>query len=329
MADTTDLTTVHDADATIDVVERVGSAVLLKVIQRHTRYDARHWDLERANRYVIRSGSRVVEASFFQHYANGVHVKNVIELPTSFGCPVRCGHCASSLLGKAEQLDVDTLLDITTLISQTHRHDLELSPRCLVTFSGIGEGAFQRANLKPASKAIQRLLPDAYFTFTTVGHDPSFVTHIGELAQEVPVHYLQISYLHFDSVELQVVIPRAVALGFDFPALVSTIRASPGVPIRLNYVVIRSYNDSSAHVAHLCRLVDGLQSRIVFRVSRLNETAASRRNQLAPPTREALLMVREGLAESGFEAYVFASSENDNLNCGQLAWDYEGRLSER
>lgn len=290
------------------------------VIRSDNNYESMNWNREIATRYVLGFESSIVEASFFSHYLDGRHVKNVIELPTSFGCPVGCRHCASALLLEQRQLrPAELAAMVHHIISQ---EKLRTDDPFLVTFSGIGEGSFQRASLPEVCRAIYRAFKNSFFTLTTVGFDPTFLDVVERLAEEVPIHWLQISYLHFDTSELMRVVPRADALGFDFEALVARIRTLARVPVRLNYVVIADFNDSEQHIAAMLDRIDGLQGVATLRISALNQTEASRRYSLVPAQPRTMCTIRDLCVQRGFEAYVFRSWRDDNLNCGQLAWNY-------
>ena len=75
-------------------------------------YVSRNWDYEHGERLVLGQGGRIVEASIFHHSLKGVPVKTVIELPTSFGCQMRCPHCASGDIGAAVPLSVVDLAGV-------------------------------------------------------------------------------------------------------------------------------------------------------------------------------------------------------------------------
>lgn len=299
---------------------QVGHVTLLDKVTNTNEYRSRHWNLEEAVRYIFALPEGILEASFFAHYHNDTHVKNVIELPLSYGCPVGCRHCASAELSNRRQLSVESVLNMVDFIIDDH--GVEDAEQILVTFSGIGEGVFQRRSLPEMCRKIQSRLPGAYFTLTTVGFDPSFLRDVERLSEEVVLHYLQVSYLHHRLDRLCEIIPNADRLGFDFRALVSEIRKSRGVTVRFNYVVIRGLNEDDETVKELIGLVAGLEADIVFRVSALNETTPSRQHGLERTDVRVVEAIVEQLRESGFTAYPFFTEVDDQLNCGQLTWDY-------
>jgi adenine C2-methylase RlmN of 23S rRNA A2503 and tRNA A37 len=293
---------------------------LTQLLTSENTYRSRNWDRERATRYVFSFGPAIVEASFFCHYNGGHLVKQVVELPTSFGCPVACRHCASALLPAVNQLNTGQIVGMFDAIvaEQSMHHDEPF----LVTFSGIGEGAFQGPNLDTVCRAIHRVFPCSYFTLTTVGFDVQFLAMVDELATKIPVHYLQITYLHYDTKVLKRVVPTAELLKFNFPLLIAAITAMANARVRLNYVVIRDFNDNVGHAAVVAKMLDRLQSKVTLRISSLNETGASAVHSLNPASIGAMEDIVRHFKACGFEAYIFQAYENDDMNCGQLAGNY-------
>ncbi len=291
------------------------------VIYSENSYEARHWNREKATRYIFAFERAVVEASFFSHYKGSQFIKNVIELPTSFGCPVGCKHCASALLVPSKQISISQLAGMINFILKDK--SLGLVDRFLITFSGIGEGSFRWKNLELICMAIHASFKRAYFTLTTVGFDMDFLRFVDKLALRIPIHYLQISYLHYDTEQLRKVIPQAHELGFDFQQLLKTVSQLRNVRIRLNFVVIKELNSDFGHVSVFLNRLEGLQSQVTVRISNLNETEASRYYGLEGVPIETLHEIQKMFLERQFEAYVFTTAKNDNMNCGQLAWNYE------
>jgi len=284
------------------------------------RYRSRNWNSELATRYVFAFGNAILEASYFRHFNDDKFIKSVVELPTSFGCPVGCRHCASALLKSVRQLSSQQITQMALYI--LNDQGVNGNDKFLITYSGIGEGAFHRDELRTASVDLFKRYSNAYFSFTTVGFDPAFVEFCDKMATILPCHYLQVTYLHYDVNKLASIVPTAHNLGFDFISLLDAIRHTRFIRIRMNYVVINDFNDGPEHWEKLIRLIRGLEDKLVFRVSRLNETQASSKYGICPPNDESLSLLNERLSQEGFPSYVFASAMNDNMNCGQLAWNY-------
>ncbi|MHC2336318.1 radical SAM protein [Bradyrhizobium sp. USDA 4454] len=277
-------------------------------------YLSRNWDFEVGQRLVIGDGRRIVEASIFRHSLRGQPVKTVVELPTSFGCQVRCPHCASGDIGMIRQLtpvDLEGVYDIAS-------RGIE-GPR-LVAFSGIGECSLNERGVFAFARSISRREP-ADFTLTTVGVRPAFVDAVDILARDIPVKRLQISLFHAQTESVRAFMGRAFAR-YDIDALMERVRVTQRVHVRFNIVLMAGFNDSPDVWRGLGRVFSGLEKNISVRVSYLNETNVSRRNGIAPAPRERVLEAASWFAERGFDAYPFMSSFNDDMNCGQLVWKY-------
>jgi adenine C2-methylase RlmN of 23S rRNA A2503 and tRNA A37 len=282
-------------------------------------YLTRNWDFEVGQRLVIGNGQRIVEASVFRHSLRGQPVKTVVELPTSFGCQVRCPHCASGDIGMTRSLTTVDMECVYDMVSQ----GIE-GPR-LVAFSGIGECSLNEREVFAFVRAVAQRQP-ATFTLTTVGVRPAFVDAVDILARDVPVKRLQISLFHPQTETVRAFMGRAFAL-YDFDALMERVRATQQVHVRLNIVLMAGFNDSPDVWRGLGRALSGLEKNISVRISYLNETNVSRRNGIVPAPRERVLEAASWFVEHGFDAYPFMSSFNDDMNCGQLVWKYRASTS--
>ena len=293
---------------------------LVEKLHSINHYQTRNWNRESATRYIFSIDGCILEASFFIHFADDQYVKSVVELPVSFGCPIGCKHCASALLKPVRQLSAQDMWQMIVFI--LNDQEIASNDKFLLTYSGIGEGAFRRDIIKEVSERTYHHYPKSHFTLTTVGFDPSFVYFCEELAKEIPVHYLQISYLHYDIDKLTTIIPKAKALGFNFRHLIHAIHSTKLPVVRLNYVLVKGLNDSVQDWDKFIELLHGLEQKILVRISQLNETEASQKYGLLPVSEEILEVLNKRLQLNGFKSYIFVSEHNDNMNCGQLAWRY-------
>lgn len=283
-------------------------------------YSARTWDFEDAYRYIFEIDGNALEAGFFVHYLSGAYVKSVIELPISFGCPIKCRHCASGAIPFTKQLSGKQIAEMYEFIQKDN--DLLSRERILVTYSGIGEGALQKDNLKKASVAIFGMHAGTYFNLSTVGFDPDFIGYCEQFAKELPLNHIQVSYLHHDILKLSSVVPDAARLGFDFSKLVHAIKVTDSRHVRFNYVLIRDFNDSTSDWDCFMEKVDSVKEQVIVRVSRLNNTPISLSNGLCAVPEETMLGLRDRLLSHGYNAHIFFPENDNTMNCGQLSWDY-------
>jgi adenine C2-methylase RlmN of 23S rRNA A2503 and tRNA A37 len=293
---------------------------ILSIIQSTNNYETRNWDTELAFRYVLAFGHAIVEASLFRHYSQGRHIKDVLELPTSYGCPVGCIHCASGELIATRPLTTGQITVMADLMAA--KTGLSYEHPFLVTFSGIAEGALRRKVIEGAVSLLYSRFVNVRFTLTTVGFDSSYIAFVDYLAASYPVHWLQVSWLHHDPEVLSRLVPTSFGRRFDIESLLTAISACEKVRVRLNYVVMTGINDSRNDIDAFLDCIRRHSFAGTVRVSRYNTTTPGDRAGLRPPTMGTLSMIVDRIRDVGHDAYAFASHRDDRLNCGQLAYDY-------
>lgn len=299
----------------------------LQRISVTNRYVSRNWNIEHSTRFVVDLDGNILESSHFQHLKDKTYVKDVVELPTSYGCAVRCKHCASALIESPKLLSNRQIIELCHWTAE--RALLTSSSSFLITFSGIGEGALLGSRLFDAAAEIYSHFKCATFTFTTVGVDSEFVALADTAATVLPTRYLQISFLHHVDSIVHSVIPTARNFKYSSQKLLNSIKATSAIRVRLNIVIIESFNSSREIWAEWILFLDPVKEKIVIRVSALNETEATMKFGLKPSSHNTCIALVATLLEAGYEAYFFASTHNDNLNCGQLVWKYQNKTSSR
>lgn len=293
---------------------------LVEKLVSNSKYQARTWDYEDAFRYVFKINNNILEAGFFVHYKDNNPMKKVVELPTSYGCPVHCKHCASGALNSTKQLSDADIIEMFNYIAIDN--NIKNNEKILVTYSGIGEGALQKNNLTIASKKITKDYRSSYFNLSTVGFDFSFIGFCENLSKEIQLNHIQVTYLHYDTETLEDIIPNARKLGFDFLNLVHAIKESRSTKVRFNYVCIKGYNDSQIHWEEFTKRIEPVRDQVIVRVSRLNETEISKVNNLVSPEIDILYALEKYLLGRGFSTHVFTPENDNTMNCGQLSWEY-------
>ncbi|MFA5252565.1 MAG: hypothetical protein WC454_08285, partial [Phycisphaerae bacterium] len=132
-----------------------------EIIKAENQYCARSWDKELATRYVFNINNATVEASFFRHFRGRKFVKDVLELPISYGCVIGCRHCASSQLHNTRFLSFEELFSIFRYV--TSQHISESTYIFRVSFAGIGEGALKPHLIQKAIPRMFALYPNCFF----------------------------------------------------------------------------------------------------------------------------------------------------------------------
>jgi adenine C2-methylase RlmN of 23S rRNA A2503 and tRNA A37 len=283
-------------------------------------YSAISWNFEDAFRYVFNINGNVLEAGFFIHYLDGVYVKSVVELPISFGCPIKCRHCASGAIPLTKRLSASEIVSMYEFIQNDNI--LFSKRKVLVTYSGIGEGALQMENLNLASTAIFAMHPGTYFNLSTVGFDPQFIYYCESFSNKLPLNHIQVTYLHHETKKLLSIIPEAGTLGFDFSKLVHAIKESNSHHVRFNYVLIGGFNDGSRDWEDFIKKTESIKSQIIVRITRLNNTPTSLKNGLCSVSEHKMKQLHGLLIAHEYNCHIFFPENDNTMNCGQLSWDY-------
>jgi adenine C2-methylase RlmN of 23S rRNA A2503 and tRNA A37 len=303
------------------IVEKPISCVVIAEKSFENSYNSCNWDKEISTKYVVQfSHDLIVEVSFFSHYKNGKHIKNAIEIPLSYGCVIGCKHCASGQVSRSKLLGISQLIYLFEFI--VNKHFISKDDKFNVSFTGIGESTFQLNNLLNLSNYITNKFSQSEFVFSTVGISNEYINRINELSLNLPIRYLLITYLHYDINKIIHIIPTINNFQYSFNELVNTIEKLSNIKVRFNYVVIRNYNDDYNHLSYFMDQIKKIKNKIVIRVSKLNETEISRRNGILSSDSDSLFYISEQLLLNGFNSYSFYSKQNDNMNCGQLIWNY-------
>jgi adenine C2-methylase RlmN of 23S rRNA A2503 and tRNA A37 len=294
---------------------------IVQVLESQMAYAARTWDLEHASRYILAVNGRMVEFSHFKHFKAGEYVKDVIEIASSFGCTVGCHHCAAADLPHMQALTADEIVAAALLIAERHQLS-KASSNLLITFSGIGEASLLRTPMFESARRLQARFPSAEFVMTTVGIRPDFISAVGDLSDELDLKFLQVSVFSAEAQAVRSMMPLGDKLGYEPEALVGAMAAERRLRYRLNYVVIDGLNSEESQITSILEMFEPLRGNSVLRVSRLNETSASKRNGLRQPSESTVRMVVAKAITAGWDAYHFYSHGDDRLNCGQLAGSY-------
>lgn len=94
-------------------------------------------------------------------------------------------------------------------------------------------------------------------------------------------------------------------LTYDFHKIVSYIERHTESYYRINYIVIKGVNDSEEDVHRFSQVIKTIRNKVVVRVSQLNETGATKRNQLQTTDVSVLEHLQQILQRDGIKSYVF------------------------
>lgn len=291
---------------------------LIDKICKENNYQSKNWNKEVAYRYIIRIDDKIIEASCFYHYLDSNFVKVAIELPSSFGCSIKCKHCASGDISNTKQLVSSEIIEILEYIYFDQK--VEMQTKCLVTYSGIGEGALNRYEIEKSIIEISKRYSNIYFTLTTIGCDLSYISFIDNLSSSINSHYLQITYLHYDVNSFNEIVRAKI--NYSFEDLLRAIENIKYIRPRLNFVMIKDFNDSLEHWNVFISKIESIKKKIVVRITSLNNTNQSKRFNLEPVDNKTLLDFSCLLMANEIHCYCYFADNNDNFNCGQLIYNY-------
>lgn len=289
---------------------------LKKVFSTENKYSGSNWDREITTKYVFEDSFGVYEVGYFEHYAQDEFKKSVIEMPVSFGCPSKCAYCASSNINMFYPLEINqmkTLFDYIYDKKELHKHTY-----VLLSITGMGDLRFNRYSVFRFVKMLKDY-GNLHITFSSNFWDRDLLEQTIFLDRYVPIRYIQYTYVSDNPDLVKELIPIynfSELPGLDeFLKFVSTSKKHF---FRINYIVIGEKNDSSEDMEHLIDKLKPVKDKITVRVSKLNETSATKLNNLKNTDKAKLDELKRKLVDNGIKAYVFCSDKNDNMNCGQL-----------
>jgi 23S rRNA (adenine2503-C2)-methyltransferase len=189
------------------------------------------------------------------------HDRTTLCLSTQVGCPVRCGFCASGLLGLKRNLSRGEILDqYAVLAAEAARLDRAVTN---VVVMGMGEPMLNTGELLPALAEINA--PDGFglgarhITVSTVGVEKGLRRFV-----EDPRQYSLAFSLHAPDDDL-----RARIVPFEGAMTVSEIVAAAraylsekGRETTFEYVLLEGVNAEPEHARALVRLLKGVRGTV-------------------------------------------------------------------
>ena len=295
----------------------------MKVIKRYetwSRYQGSNWNYEHAIKYILQlRDNNMVEVGCFTHFNNKKIVKNVIELPSSLGCPMRCRFCASTSIPSIRTLSSDEELLIFNYIYQNEI--LHLHQPLVVSFTGIGDLFFTLDTVEKAILDIGNIHTDLQFTVSSCHWTDKMFKRIERLYEKKVFRAIQITYISFGKNILHKAIDYYklhLTDTFSFDSTINFIKESPIPYYRINYLLLNGLNDSREDFLAFLSSVAPIKDKILVRISKLNITKASIANKISVSTLAKMKELKALLEENGVCAYLFYAVEDDGIGCGQL-----------
>lgn len=284
-------------------------------------YKSRDWNQEITNKFVFRDLHGIYEAGLFQHYLDKTFVKAVIELPIGFGCPSKCRYCASARIDGFYPLNVRQMQSMFELLYR--ENGLDKMGDVLLSITGMGDIYFNQTNVFAFLDTL-RGYENLSLTLSSNFWTAPLLAKAIAVSAFLPIRYIQYTYVsdRQDIREHLIGILGSMAQKDFLSEYISFVKADSNSFYRINYIVIHGINDSMDDADRFIRLVDGIKDKLTVRLSQLNETGATRENQLAPCDPIQLAAINERMKNAGLQSYIFYSEHNDNMNCGQLVTEF-------
>lgn len=278
-------------------------------------YSGSNWNFEKTKKYIYEINGNKVEAGYFEHYKDIDFVKSVIELPQAFGCPSKCQFCASSAIEHFETLSTDILMEMFEQVY--NENGLEEVSYVLLTMTGIGDIFFNYDNVKAFLIHIQGY-QNVHVTLSSCLWNFELLKKVNLFNNFIKIKNVQITYVTNKIEKLEKLIPFYQGRTYYLDEVFRYIEMSDKDYYRINYIMIKGVNDSEEDFNSFYNLLEKVQDKIVVRISRLNETATSKRNGLSPTDISTLECLQNFLQQKNISSYIFYAHKDDNMNCGQL-----------
>lgn len=278
-------------------------------------YSGSDWNYERTTKYIIEVNGIEIEAGYFEHYRDECLIKTVLELPQSYGCPAKCRFCASAAIDRYLPLDSGFLEELFLFLY--NKNKLSRQNYVLLTMTGIGDLFFNFNNVREFLLKIKSYA-NVYVTLSSCLWNMNMLRNVEELSSKIRIRNIQITYVTEEKADMENIIPYYKKNGYGFNLVRQYIMDSGFSCYRINYIMIRGVNDSVDDFQRFIKNFECIKDKIVVRISKLNETGATRRNHLQATEIKVLEEFQGILQKSGIRSYVFYACKNDNMNCGQL-----------
>ena len=292
---------------------------LLDTICSNNHFVANGWAYETAEKYLYEYDSKSLEIGFYNHYTDAAlskRVKRVLELPTSYGCPMKCAYCASSWISEASTLSEEVLLAITDEVLK--RNSVKYDDNLLISLTGAGDAFFTLDLILKYTQNVTEQHPNFCFTVSSCNWTKEMLSKIEDVSYKIAFRNIQSTYISFDQSVATMIIPGLRCTGFDYSLFVEHIKNSRLDNWRINYLLLHSVNDDDDSFERFVQIVNPIREKVLVRISSLNETIASTSSGLHPALLERSVALQNKLQSNGTNAYLFHSDINDNMSCGQL-----------
>lgn len=293
---------------------------IVQYIKCDNRYSGSDWNIEKTIKLVFQDENRNYEVGYFEHYLNERYIKSVIELPISYGCPSKCKFCASAAIDDFYQMNADQMQNLFEYIY--FEKCLYEKDYVLLTLTGTGDLFFNAENVKDFLLRLSTY-KNLYVTLSSCLWNLQLLKMFDQLSDKLKIRNIQFTYISNKEDIVRNIIPIYQERQINFDEIVKYIKSSNKQYYRINYILMKGLNDTVEDFNILKNTLLEIKDKIVVRISRLNETKSTKRNNLYPTSVESMQQFKEILSKEGIKSYIFYSEKNDNMNCGQLITEKE------
>ena len=299
----------------IDLSERNYEMIQIDSVKTKNLYSGSNWNQENTEKLIYKDNSCKYEVGYFEHYLDGEFVKSVIELPVSYGCPAKCKYCASSKIVASNPLSDMQMLKLFEDVYKLK--SLETKDIVLLSLTGIGDLFFNTENVLKFLKLLEKY-NNIQVTLSSSFWNTRLLSDVVELKDYIHIRCIQYTYVSCDSQINEKLIPfyKSFDSESQLDNFLEFTRAHSEFRFRINYIVIKDINDSKKCIDNFINKIEG--TNLIVRISKLNETNATKSNQLKSVPNNKLNEIRDYMRSKNLNCYAFYSHKNDNMNCGQL-----------
>ncbi|WP_305084564.1 hypothetical protein [uncultured Clostridium sp.] len=301
-------------------LEIIKNMEIVQYIKCDNRYAGSGWNIEKTIKLVFQDDNRKYEVGYFEHYFNDIFIKSVIELPISYGCPSKCKFCASAAIDDFSQMNADQMQKLFEYIY--FNKFLYEKDYVLLTLTGTGDLFFNAENVREFLLRLSTY-KNLYVTLSSCLWNLQLLKMFDQLSDKLRIRNIQLTYISSKENIIRNIIPIYQERKINFDEIVNYIKSSNKKYYRINYILIKGLNDTIEDFNILKNILIEIKDKIIVRISRLNETKSTKRNNLHPTSIEIMEQFKEILSEAGIKSYIFYSEKNDNMNCGQLITEKE------
>lgn len=297
---------------------------VVKTVDKVAKFSARSWNNQLVHKYLLMydkdSKDRIIECMTIIHYNDDSVRDLTIELSNMYNCVVGCKFCASGALPESvyELEPIDYVRQLNTCIKESGVNPLDFE-RFYVSFAGIGEPSVVYKDISRGMRMIHDLYPHVRFNIATFGYNVECFEYWNNNCNYIRT--LQIPYYSYDIVRLKKIVsnlPRNYNFTEVLEKAVSYKEDHEECRIKINYIVMMNINDTVEDAKYLCKVLCPYKAFIIVKVAYLNYTLPGKESSLESPGTEKLTSINNIFLENGFKSYVFGTSYNTEIGCGQL-----------